>query len=414
MNDAEIIEAMRPGGYNPLAQREPTDLGRFGLGLKTASLSQCRKLTVISRRPDQVPAYWCWSLDHVAQTNRWELIEQVGKPGLIDECRRLPGGTIVLWEDLDRLTKHTSVDNKKHETAFLEAAKLVKTHLALVYHRFLTTDGLKITFNGNPVEPWDPYMHGQPGLQPLADEPLAGGNVLVKGYVLPHISLMTGEAHKNGAGPRGWNEQQGFYIYRNQRLLLAGNWLGLYSKEEHYKLARIRVDITNQQDAEWQIDIKKSVARPPAALRDELRRIADTVRRHAVDVYRHRGKVIQRSLTQSFVPVWQEQVRHNRRFYSINRSYPIVSQALNNPDSVTVAALLRLLEETVPVPLIVLSESNGPDTQPIPYDTADADLLSMLRLVYNSLLATMTEAEARKRLLMMEPFTDHPHLIEAL
>ena len=420
MNEAELIEALRPGSHHPLDARSPNDLGRFGLGLKTASFSQCRRLTLVSRRPNQSPVYLCWSLDHVQQSTRWELIRQLNKPQLLDECRRLPGGTIVLWEDLDRLTKDTKTDNPVHRDTFLKAAQAVKQHLGMIFHRFLDAGGanlpgLKITINGNPVLPWDPYMHGQPGQQPLATETLAGGRVQVKGYVLPHISKVSSAAHQQGAGPGGWNAQQGFYVYRNERLLVAGSWLNLgYKKEEHYKLARIRLDITNQQDADWQIDIRKSRAQPPASLRAELKRIADTVRAQAVEIYRHRGKVLQRSLTHTFIPVWQEKVRHNKRQYVINRDHPLIRQTLAGATSGEITTLLRLIEETVPVPLIALSESNQPDTQPVPYDNNQADLLGALRLVYTSLLNTMTEAEARRYVLMIEPFNEHPHLLENL
>ena len=413
MNETEVVEAMRPGTHHPLGERGPADLGRFGLGLKTASFSQCRRLTLISRKPDQQPVHWCWSLDHVAQTNRWELIQQLTKPQLLDECRRLPGGTIVLWEDLDRLTANTNADSPGHTDTFLKAVESVKHHLAMVFHRFLEK-GLKMTINGNLVLPWNPYLHGQPGLQPLAEEPLAGGQVLVKGYVLPHISKLTTVVHQQGGGPGGWNDQQGFYIYRGERLLVAGSWLGMFGKEEHYKLARIRLDLTNRQDDAWQIDIKKSVARPPAPLRVELRRIADTVRRQAVEIYRHRGKVVQRTLTQVFVPVWQEKQRHNKRTYTINRDHPLVRQVLTGLEITQANALLRLIEETVPVPLIALRENEEPDSQPVPYNGQEAELTRAIRLVYDSLRKTMSDTEARRHLLMIEPFNDYPQLLETL
>jgi hypothetical protein len=237
---------------------------------------------------------------------------------------------------------------------------------------------------------------------------------MVKGFVLPHISKLTTAMHKKGGGPNGWNDQQGFYIYRNERLLVAGSWLGMFKKEEHYKLARIRLDITNQQDAEWQIDIKKSVARPPVVLRGELKRIADSVRKLSEEIYRHRGKVIQRSLTQTFVPVWQEKVRHNKRFYAINRDHPLVQQALARPAPDTTSVLLQMLEETVPVPLITLSESREPDTQPVSYDNLQPELLQAARLVYDSLRQSMSEDEAKSYLLMTEPFSDFPQLLEGL
>ncbi|MBC7568681.1 MAG: ATP-binding protein [Spirosoma sp.] len=420
MNEAELTEALRPGSHDPLAVRSVNDLGRFGLGLKTASLSQCRRLTLISRRPDQTPAYLCWSIDHVRLTDRWELIRHLTKPQLLAECRQLPGGTIVLWEDLDRLTAGTNADSGADRDRFLQLAQSVKAHLGMTFHRFLEPGtpgqpGLKITINGNPVPAWDPYLHGQSGLQTLPTEKLAGGLVSVKGFILPHISKLSPVAHKDGAGPGGWNAQQGFYIYRNRRLLMAGSWLSLgYKKEEHYKLARIRLDITNQQDADWQIDIRKARAQPPAQLRADLKRIADLVRARAVEIYRHRGKVLQRSLTQVFVPVWQEKVRHNKRQYVINRDHPLIRQTLAGATSAEITTLLRLIEETIPVPLIALSESNQPDTQPVPYDANHADLLGLMRLVYTGLLKTMPDADARRHLLMTEPFNDHPYLLESL
>ncbi len=419
MNDAEIINAMRPGSHNPLDVRSTKDLGRFGLGLKTASFSQCRRLTLISRKLDTNPAYWCWSLDHIAKTNRWELIQELSKTDLLNTCRHLPGGTVVLWEDLDRLVKGTDVNNSQHRDQFLREAQIVKQHLAMVFHRFLEAQDNKIiiTINDRPIAPWDPYLHGQPGRQAPVDEKLAGGRVEIKGYVLPHISKINKVIHQTGAGPAGWNAQQGFYIYRNKRLLVAGSWLNLgFKKEEHYKLARIQLDITNELDAEWQIDIKKSTARPPASLRLDLDRLARTVRVRAEEVYRHQGKVIQRSLVHTFVPVWQEKIRNNKRFYAINRDHPSVKQVLGSTEPKHLTALLRLLEETIPVPLIVLSESANPDTQPTPFDTAEGqtDLLESMRLVYGGLRQTMSPAESRRSLHMTEPFCYYPHLIEQL
>ncbi|MCY7353471.1 MAG: ATP-binding protein [Cytophagaceae bacterium] len=415
MSEDELVEALRPGTKGPDWVRAPEDLGRFGLGLKTASFSQCRRLTLLSKPRGGVVSHWSWDLDHVAQTDRWELVQLSPPPELIGQLAAQESGTVVLWEALDRLTARTSRDNTHHLDAFLKAAAGVKEHLSMVFHRFLSDGRVKIRVNDRPLEAWDPFLTGEDATQPLAEETLAEGCVGVKGFVLPHVSKLSPPQHTAAAGPRGWNAQQGFYVYRNERLLVAGDWLGLYRKEEHYKLARIRVDLPASLDQEWQIDIKKSVARPPTTLRPNLQRIADDVRQRAVAVYRHRGKVMQRSLSGTFTAVWIEKLKHGKRFYVINREHPLVQRLLADPDRISQPALLRLIEETVPVPLIALNETEKPDVQARPFEgSAPGELTSALRIVWESLRQHLTEAEARRELHFIEPFNDYPELIAAL
>src|SRR4029453_14377661 len=159
------------------------------------------------------------------------------------------------------------------------------------------------------------FLKSEKATQQIADEriTLFQKNISVIPYVLPHISKLTAEKHDKAAGIRGWNLHQGFYVYRNQRLLVPGDWLGLpFAKEEHFKLARIQLDIPNSMDQEWEIDVTKSKARPPDALRAELRYIASGTRARASEIYRHRGKVLARSTTQSFVFLWQQIARRGK------------------------------------------------------------------------------------------------------
>ena len=115
-------------------------------------------------------------------------------------------------------------------------------------------------------------------------------------HVLPHKDQLTAQQEQSAAGPDGWTAQQGFYVYRNARLLVAGSWLGLgqgrsWTKEEAHRLARIRLDLPNSVDRDWKIDIRKSIARPPAAIRARLGRLAEDTRRRARDVFAHRGQM---------------------------------------------------------------------------------------------------------------------------
>ncbi|MVN91457.1 ATP-binding protein [Mucilaginibacter aquatilis] len=419
MDSDELVQAMRPGSKNPLTERGEKDLGRFGLGLKTASFSQCRKLTATSHRKNGEPAMWTWDLDFVRETGRWELLKYRPEDSGTDRLTQLESGTAILWNDIDRLVQHFRKDDQGALEKFMHIMNQVKRHLAMVFHRFMESGKLKIFFQDRLIEPWNPFLPTHKFTQAQPEEHLLNGKVFLKGYVLPHKSKLSGDEFRAAEGPRGWNEQQGFYIYRNQRLLLAGDWLGMYRKEEHYKLARIMVDIPNSLDAQWQIDIKKSVARPPLLLRDQLKAYAGQIRNIAVEVYRHRGKTISRSPGQPFVPLWAEHKRGDKWYFKINRTHPLVEKAMQeaseNP-SRAVDLLLRFVEETVPVKSIYIREAEQPEHQGSPFDGAAGNPVGeTLELIFRNILSTGTDSDQAKKILInTEPFNHYPHLIDLL
>lgn len=157
MSGDEIIQAMRPGAQNPLEERSATDLGRFGLGLKTASFSQCRTLTVMSKTQGQSPEFWTWSLDHVAQCDRWELVHWLPE-GFEHELDDLASGTIVIWTDPDRIIPAaTKAENENAKRKFSEAFDRVKKHLSMTFHRFLEAKSVAIHWGGHEIDPWNPF-----------------------------------------------------------------------------------------------------------------------------------------------------------------------------------------------------------------------------------------------------------------
>ena len=419
MNNDELIQAMRPGSRNPNESRGAKDLGRFGLGLKTASFSQCRQLSVISKKMGEIPVYWTWDLDFVNQSGKWDLIKYLPSVDFEDQVKKLRSGTIVIWNDIDRLVKHFSPDDKAALDKFLVVMELIKKHVAMVFHRFIEAGKVKIWFQQRIVEAWDPFLIGHPATQKFPEEPMSSAKVKVRGFVLPHKSKLSEEEFRQAEGPKGWTEQQGFYIYRNERLLVAGDWLGMFRKEEHYKLTRILIDLPNSLDAEWQIDIKKSVARPPLVLRDQLKAYASKVRSHSTEVYRHRGKVLQRKYSAvQYHPVWNEKLRHGKRFYQINREHPVISSLIaklgGNVSELN--ELLRFIEETVPVPLITIKESESPEIQGQPFEGMDQDpILKVMKQMFENLcLEGKSEDQAKGIILNIEPFNLFPQFIEHL
>lgn len=417
MSNEELIQAMRPGSKNPLSDRSPQDLGRFGLGLKTASFSQCRKLTVLSKQDNLPPDFWTWDLDFISDVKEWKILRMIPfKERFLMLLDDLEAGTLVIWNDMDRLTGTLPSNQHASIAKFNEVMEQVKKHLSMVFHRFIGSN-VQLYFQDRPVLPWDPFLSEYSQGQP--EERLQSGSVLCKGYVLPHKSRISEEIYKVGEGPRGWNEQQGFYVYRNQRLLVGGDWLGLFRKEEHYKLARIRIDLPNTLDREWQIDIKKSVARPPHSVRDKLRAYANKVRSAAVEVYRHRGKSVRLLPGQQFVPLWIEHRRGDKWFYKINRDNPLVAdtfvKAKTEPRS-AIEQLIRLIEETIPSKSIYIKESEEADTLGRPFEGVDqGSIQKLMQEMFKQLIRDgKSSDEAKSIIAFIEPFNNFPHFLEFL
>lgn len=419
MNDAELIQAMRPGSKNPLQERKQKDLGRFGLGLKTASFSQARKLTVISKKADYKFVFWTWDLDFVNKTGNWDLIKYLPDENLETEISKLSTGTIVLWNDIDRVVKDFNQDNSKAEFKFNQTMEQVKKHLAMVFHKFIEQGKINIYFQDKKVNAWNPFLSNEKATQEFPPERIQNGKVKIEGFVLPHKSKISEETYKNAEGVKGWNEQQGFYIYRNERLLLAGDWLGIFRKEEHYKLARIQIELPNTLDESWQIDIKKSIARPPLVLREQIRAYALKVRQQAVEVYRHKGKNVKQIVGQKFVPLWVDHKRGDKWFYKINRENPILTkikeQAKKDSDK-AIEMLLRFIEETIPSKSIYIKESEQPELQGTPFEDTNHEIIrTTMQAMYSSLLTQgKTDEEAKAIVSNIEPFNNFIHFLEFL
>lgn len=425
MSESALIAAMRAGSRSPLEERSAADLGRFGLGLKTASFSQCRQLTVASRSKGNTVASRRWDLDYVCEHREWRLLRTPapGSVARLSALDRMPQGTLVLWENLDRVVPNDDVANEADHARFRDLIDSVDEHLGMVFHRFIGT-AFRIYINGrlprHQVKPWNPFLPSHEATQQFPEESIqtSSGVVNVRPYVLPHKDRLGGK-HEAARGPAGWNAQQGFYVYRNERLLVAGDWLGLgYTKEEHYKLARIQIDLPNTMDNDWDIDVKKSRARPPGAIRERLRLIADIVRGRAVEVYRHRGRYAARNAPGPEAFAWLPGQRKDRIVYAINRSHPLTAAVLAAAGTgrPLLEALLRLLEETVPVRQIWLDAAQTPDGHAKPFEeVADKEVKQVMTLVYRALRrGGHSPAAAKERVATMDAFAGHLQLIATL
>lgn len=424
MTEDELFEAMKPGSKSPLDIRNDNDLGRFGLGLKTASFSQCRRLTVITKTTKTSIALRCWDLDFVCEKSDWTLL----KTGSITANRiansffkSRESGTVILWEKLDRIVSSEFTDEEKYQSAFLDYAKSVERHVSLVFSGYMEGEN-KIDFyiNGNLIELWDPFMSNNVFTSMLPVEHLyvdgdTDKDVIVQAFTLPHHSKLTDEEYKYGEGINGWNEQQGFYIYRNNRLIVAGEWLlPRLQKKEQYKLARIRVDVNNKLDAEWKIDVKKSIAVPPISIKDDLERIAKAARQASSRLFASRGKVISRKAKTEQAFVWHQIEWHGKIGYALNRNHPLIKDLLSKDRGGKIKTLINIIEETIPVPAIISNYTDSKDSlNPFENITKSDKLDKVIEQVYQMYLEQgFSSKEAIEAMAGTEPFIYVPEKLQ--
>jgi hypothetical protein len=418
MPEERLVEAMRLGTKNPLEKRDPEDLGRFGLGLKTASFSQCKFLSVWTKTREDKIATRFWDLDQVQNSKSWLLGKVPPKDSMALLVPVLESGTVVLWQNMDRVVDHFEVVKHKPENMFLERFLSVKEYLEMVFHQYLESRSNKITITVGAAccEPWDPYLRSNHFTQELSSEKYEDSRVSVVPYVLPHVSKRSIPENMHGGGPKGWNAQQGFYIYRNRRMIVSGGYLDFDLRaEEHYKLARIRVDIPNDMDHEWSIDVRKAVAIPPDRLRGELLRIAKATRQKAAEVYRARTGVARKSRAgKQSNDVWIKKRVGEKIVYKLNPENPVLKRILDEvrPQKSWLKKLLHVIETTVPHRLIIMDGLEHEDCHvdlPRDLNSPPKELLNLCLELYREYRAAgRPHEEAADILCSMDVFSTHP------
>lgn len=350
----ELTNAMRHGSTNPIDQRSAHDLGRFGLGLKTASLSQSRKLTVVSKKDGVITARR-WDLDVVMDSGQWLVVvpesAELAKLPMYKLLESQQSGTLVTWQDLDRLTANAR-DPQKEITTRMEP---LFEHLALVFHRFTQKEGehaaVAITVNGLPLPPRDPFLGSNQYRQVLEGQTIshAKGKVEVSPFVLPPISNLSIDEIELAGGREGLRGTQGFYVYRGRRLVIWGTWFRLVPKQEFYKLTRVKVDIPNSFDELWALDIKKSAAYPPDVIRDRLKQLIPHFAEKSKKTIQYPGR---RSATMTAVPLWNRfEPKHGTFSYQVNVDHPLVakfSDKLTPQDQRHLQMILEYLSASIP------------------------------------------------------------------
>jgi hypothetical protein len=351
MNNNELEEAMRLSSKNPNDVRSEKDLGRFGLGLKVASFSQCKKLTVLSKKEKNKINAIQWDLKYIAENNDWYALI----PNLNDykeevkELDKHTNGTIVIWEEIDKMELSNFSD---------EIEKIVN-HIGLVFHKYIEgINGKKIKFliNNNEIKPLNPFFPSSSRQElPKFKYNYDNGNIVVTPYILPHHNNVNELEFKKYALQEGYLKSQGFYLYRKNRLVSWGNWWGLTHATEALKLIRIEIEIPNTMDSDWNIDLKKSSAKPPYHIRQDLKNVITFTNPVGKRVYTNRTP---RKNKPDLIHIWDYKPKRNdsnKKKFKINRDHPLIDLLIEQCSQSGIEilnALLIGLEEYLPIDTI--------------------------------------------------------------
>lgn len=360
MTENELCEAMRYGSSNPLETRREDDLGRFGLGMKAASLSQCRKLIVVSKKEGKVSAY-SWDLDYVIDSESWMLMgfteEEMLQFPHIDQLLEKEHGTYIYLSEFDRIKEGTG---NLSET-FNKCLDDMINHLALVFHRFID-EGLTIRVNQLELEARDPFLSYHRATQRKRESSFRINNekITLKPFILPHLSKLSQDDLDKVGGKDRLRSEQGFYVYRNKRLIIWGTWFRLERKDELNKLARVMVDIPNSLDYMWSIDIKKSAATLPDIIKKNMYNAVyeSVLCSEAVHTYRGRKEKKDKDIEY----VWERVKVRDGYEYQINRKIPqleLLESTLDESQLRLLSSVINTIEATFPVSALYVDVAKG-------------------------------------------------------
>lgn len=348
MSSNELFNAMKYGSEKDNYSK--FDLGRFGLGLKSASLSCCKVLTVVSKMNNSISAYQ-WDYDTVTQSKKWDCLEldedEINNIPDINKLKNLSMGTLVVWQDFDIAYKKS---NGRVQEYLANEMELTEKNLRLVFHRFLKDKfkPLNIFINGNKLLPFDPFLeeHPKTDTKKPSEINIDDSIIRIQTYILPHQSDLSKDDIENKLGGiESLRKGQGFYIYRNDRLIIYGSWFRLSTNalnSELLKYGRIKVDIPNSLDDIWDIDIKKQNASIPKQILNNLKQSVLNVCRKSEEKTKKRTKL---TINRDDNKIWNKALSENKNdTYFINKDSHFIKNFIDEFDDKDKRKLLDFLD----------------------------------------------------------------------
>jgi len=423
MSSDELFTAMKYGGEKNKS-RKISDLGRFGLGLKSASLSQCKILTVVSKKSGVTSAFR-WDEDYISKTKDWNLLslsqEEISELTNIEKLDNLKTGTLVIWENLDILLKKAGIGAYSSLCMQMQSCEKM---ICLVYHKFMDPNyhqpSKKVAFfiNYKPLKYLDPFLISKSGTSrerpAIIDERDTSGNIqkiICAPFILPFQKRLSDEEEELVGGADNMFKMQGFYIYRNYRLISWGSWFGMRPAKELAKYARIMVDVPSALDDKWGIDVKKEKAEIPLEVKKQLRKTVDSVCDSSTK------RISRRTLPDEKDPkrLWEiSHDRENRKIFIVNKEAPLISDFKNSLEPRQIETLDFILDSLsatlsyVDIYSIYSQGNHEPQTLEMLNEAPQKILDEAIQMVNHFLACSFQKEEAIEMVCSTQPFSSIP------
>jgi hypothetical protein len=420
MDADELFDAMKYGSQIKKSNRPKEDLGRFGLGLKSASLSQCRRLTVLSKKNGKISGY-AWLLDNIELKKDWDIVEyfddEICNLKFSDYLANIENGTVVLWEDFDIIQKSSG-------GVYAELSKLkesVSNYISLIFHRFLNRDkdSIEIYVDSFKVTGLDPFLekHKKTNARrkiiiPVIDSSGKERKIAVQPYVLPFQKDLSADDKKKLGGIENYRTKQGYYIYRNERLIIWGTWFNR-PRNELTKHARVKVDIPNTLDDIWEIDIKKQNAKIPRIITNKLTKAVDEAMDMAIKTQTYRGRI--ENVEEELDYIWnREKCREGLYTYKINRTsriFDFIRKSIDENVWSNLELVFEEIENSVPYQQIYIDKSKNAVYEDADEERiADIEAKAKILISISKKLGNDDKRNVVERLFDSEPFNKFPNL----
>lgn len=423
-----LFEAMRYGCLSAEEERVEDDLGRFGMGMKSASLSQCRCLTVVSFDGNTLNGF-TWDYNHIIKTQDWIIQElekyEIDKLPYIEKLKEQKKGTLVIWQDFDVI--YNSSGGQVYST-LVDLRSSLENTLALIYHRFLSITGvqrLRMYINELDIKPLDPFLeqHPKTTIKKEIELDIKDSNAIeriikIRPFILPYATELREKDKQLIGGIENLRAKQGFYIYRNKRLIIWGTWFGMKQRAELTKNTRIRVDIPNTLDDIWSIDIKKQQASIPKQILQRLKKAVDEALEFSIRQQTYRGRT--EKVDERIDYIWdRKRGRNNTFFYQINREsklFQFVRDKMSDEDYGYLEMLLTEIENNLPIQQLYIDKSNESISAPEETNGRLDDVYQMAVTLATTMMTIRSDGwEAIINDLMnSEPWCKYPAIKEKL
>ena len=406
----ELVNSFRLGSKNPLDERDPTDLGRFGFGMKTASLSQARVLTVITKKEARPIIARSLDLNFIAELNgSWNLKKIPNKhiEYELNKLSSLNSGTIIRWDNWDR-----APDSKDD---FMSLVSEINNYLRVCFHRFIEK-GISISCHDYPLDSCSPIPNGE-GATEFSEISLTKNKFAKQtSYIIQHPKSWeedyeTINKFNSFRLFEGFERQQGVYIYRCDRLLTPkGGWLGLIKMGNAAKLARVVIDYPNNADALWSLDITKTNASIPFEFKQDIKKLIDVTKKGSVKKIVRGNRNVRNTLSLDHSHIWK--ISNNNEFnsyrYSVDLNHPFFSSLITEKKikEKDLTNLLNIVSENLPIARII----DNNDVDPSKHDRMllkqelSKDELEIVRIIFRNKMQTTTKAVAFSWILNFEPY----------